>query len=103
MADVDKDGNASNEPASRRNAGLLTPLSLLNRVRANDSAAWQRLIDLYRPLVLFWCGRRGLQGPDAEDIAQEVFAASAAGLGSFRRDRLGDTFRGWLRGITRNK
>jgi RNA polymerase sigma-70 factor (ECF subfamily) len=31
-----------------------------------------------------------------------VFRAAMAGLGDFRRDRPGDTFRGWLRGITRN-
>ncbi|HEV3385395.1 MAG TPA: sigma-70 family RNA polymerase sigma factor [Gemmata sp.] len=80
-----------------------TPLSLLDRIRAKDPTAWKRLIDLYRPLVLFWCSRRGLQGPDAEDVSQEVFAASSAGLDGFRRDRPSDTFRGWLRGITRNQ
>jgi DNA-directed RNA polymerase specialized sigma24 family protein len=42
-------------------------------------------------------------GADAEDVSQEVFVAAAAGLDTFRRDRPGDTFRGWLRGITRNK
>jgi RNA polymerase sigma-70 factor (ECF subfamily) len=31
-----------------------------------------------------------------------VFAAVSAGLASFRQDRPGDTFCGWLRGITRN-
>ena len=36
-------------------------------------------------------------------MIQEVFAAVAAGLGGFRHDRPGDTFRGWLRGITRNQ
>ena len=36
-------------------------------------------------------------------MAQEVFAAAARGLDGFRRDRPGDTFRGWLRGIARNQ
>lgn len=80
----------------------VTPLSLLERVRANDPEAWRRLVRLYQPLVLFWCRRGGLHGPDAEDVAQEVFAGAAAGLAGFRRDRPGDSFRGWLRGITRN-
>lgn len=40
---------------------------------------------------------------DVEDVSQEVFAAAAAGLAGFRRDRPGDTFRGWLRGIARNQ
>jgi RNA polymerase sigma-70 factor (ECF subfamily) len=80
-----------------------TPLSLLERARGRDAEAWHRLSGLYRPLVLFWCGRAGVHGADAEDVTQEVFAAAAAGLADFHRDRPGDTFRGWLRGITRNK
>src|SRR5271165_5191580 len=80
-----------------------TSLTLLERVRANDPAAWERLLHLYRPLVLHWCLRRGVTGADAEDVSQEVFAAVVSGLGRFRHDQAGDTFRGWLRGITRNK
>jgi RNA polymerase sigma-70 factor (ECF subfamily) len=38
-----------------------------------------------------------------DDVVQEVFAAAAAGLPTFRHDRPGDTFRGWLRGIARNQ
>jgi RNA polymerase sigma-70 factor (ECF subfamily) len=83
--------------------GQVTPLSLLERVRANDPAAWQRLVELYRPLVLSWCGRAGVNATDAEDVAQEVFASAAAALERFRRDRPGDTFQGWLRAITRNQ
>ena len=81
----------------------VTSLSLLEQLRANDPAAWQRFAALYAPLVRFWCARSGLRGPDAEDVAQEVFAAAAAGLSGFHRDRPGDTLRGWLRGITRNQ
>ena len=40
---------------------------------------------------------------DAADVFQEVFQAVAAHLSAFRRNRAGDTFRGWLRTITRNK
>jgi RNA polymerase sigma-70 factor (ECF subfamily) len=80
-----------------------TPLSLLERARARDNAAWQQLIDLYRPLVSHWCRRASVQGHDAEDVIQEVFAAAAAALHEFRRDRPGDTFRGWLGAITRNQ
>jgi RNA polymerase sigma-70 factor (ECF subfamily) len=83
--------------------GQLTPLSLLERARANDQNAWTRLAALYRPLVLFWCRRANCPAAEAEDVAQDVFAGMAAGLGGFRRDRPGDSFRGWLRGITRNQ
>jgi RNA polymerase sigma-70 factor (ECF subfamily) len=78
-----------------------TPFSLLERLRANDGLAWQRVMQLYAPLVRFWCRRAALGAEDAEDVSQEVFAAAAAGFGGFRRDRPGDSFRGWLRGITR--
>jgi RNA polymerase sigma-70 factor (ECF subfamily) len=38
-----------------------------------------------------------------EDVIQEVFLAAAAGLSSFRHDRPGDTFRGWLRTIAHHE
>ena len=81
----------------------VTSLSLLDKARRHDSAAWRRLVELYRPLVFFWCGRAGCRGADVEDVTQEVFAAAAKGLDRFHRDRPGDTFRGWLRGITHNQ
>jgi RNA polymerase sigma-70 factor, ECF subfamily len=87
----------------RGGSGQETPLSLMERLRADDAAAWRRLMDLYRPLVLFWCVRGGVNSDDAEDVAQGVFAAAATGLDGFRRDRPGDTFRGWLRAITRKQ
>jgi RNA polymerase sigma-70 factor (ECF subfamily) len=80
-----------------------TSLTLLARVRARDEEAWRRLAQLYGPLVECWCGHKGVRGQDADDVRQEVFQAVAAGLDGFRRDRPGDTFRGWLRVITRNK
>jgi len=80
-----------------------TSRSLLERVRDHNQEAWTRLVYLYAPLVIHWCHRWGLQRPDAEDIQQEVFQAVARSLDSFRRDRPGDTFRGWLRVITRRK
>jgi RNA polymerase sigma-70 factor (ECF subfamily) len=79
-----------------------TSLTLLDRLRANDDTAWHVMVKLYGPLVHHWCGRGGVRGADCDDVAQEVFRAAAQGLDSFRRDRPGDSFRGWLRGITRN-
>lgn len=80
-----------------------TSLTLLERVRNREEEAWRRLHYLYSPLVLHWCHHWSVSGQDAEDVQQEVFQAVAVGLTSFHRDRPGDTFRGWLRGITRNK
>jgi RNA polymerase sigma-70 factor (ECF subfamily) len=80
-----------------------TSLSLLQRVRNGEAAGWQRVVDLYAPLVQHWCRRGGVQSADADDLAQEVFQAAAAGIAAFSHDRAGDTFRGWLRNITRHK
>jgi RNA polymerase sigma-70 factor (ECF subfamily) len=79
-----------------------TSLTLLQRLRANDNDAWRVMVQLYTPLVYHWCARGGVRGADADDVVQEVFQAAATHLGAFRRDRPGDSFRGWLRGITRN-
>jgi len=79
-----------------------TSLTLIERVRANEDGAWARLIGLYTPMIRHWCYRVGLQDVDVDDVVQEVCQAALAGFVDFRRDRPGDTFRGWLRVITRN-
>lgn len=80
-----------------------TSRSLLERARANEMAAWQRLVVLYEPLVRHWCRRGGVAPQDVEDVAQEVFAKAFASLGGFRHAAPGDTFRGWLHGVTRHR
>src|SRR5262249_61285976 len=60
------------------------------------------MVHLYTPLLYRWCAGSGLRGADADDVLQEVFRAAATHLDGFRRDRPGDSFRGWLRVITRN-
>ena len=78
-----------------------TSLTLLDRARANEADAWARLVTLYAPLVRHWCLAGGLQPNDVNDVVQEVCRVAFSGLVGFRRDRPGDTFRGWLRTITR--
>ena len=80
-----------------------TSVTLLERVRSRDQDAWQRLLHLYTPLVVYWCRHGGVHAQDAEDVCQGVFQAVAVGLEGFRREHSGQTFRGWLRGITRHK
>jgi RNA polymerase sigma-70 factor (ECF subfamily) len=80
-----------------------TPVSLLVRLRQPDSgAAWQRLVELYTPLLFYWARRLGLQDADAADLVQEVFAQLLGQLGSFE-PRPGKRFRGWLWTVTANK
>jgi len=80
-----------------------TSPSLIERVRQRDEEAWGRLVWLYGPLVDCWIRRKGVSRADAKDIFQEVFSAVASGIDGFRKDRPGDSFRAWLRVITRNK
>jgi RNA polymerase sigma-70 factor (ECF subfamily) len=77
--------------------------SLLNRVRVHDQAAWERLVNLYSPLVFEWCRRGGLQAADAADVGQQVFLSVARGVREFHREGEGGSFRAWLRTITRNR
>ena len=69
-------------------------------MRVHDPEAWRRLSRLYVPLVYRWVRQAGLQESDAADVGQEVFMTVAARISDFRRDRPGDSFRGWLWGIT---
>lgn len=80
-----------------------TSLSLLYRLKANEAAAWDRLVLLYAPLVYHWCRKLQLPDQDAADIFQDVFQSLAAKITTFRKEQPGDTFRGWLRTITHNK
>src|SRR5262245_66284501 len=93
-------GNGSSDGAYTSSG---TSRSLLARVQADESDAWDRLVSLYAPLVLHWCQSGGLRGADAADIFQQVFQSVVVNVGNFRRERAGDTFRGWLRRITQNK
>ena len=80
-----------------------TSSSLLDRVKVRDEAAWRRLVNVYGRLVLYWCRCADIPRADRVDVCQEVFKAVAANIDSFRHDQPGDTFRGWLRTITRSK
>ncbi len=94
--------DSSQQSDRRGQASTATSRSLLDRVKADDTQAWDRLVSLYAPLVLKWCRSR-LKNDEAADVFQEVFQAVATHIGDFRKQLPGDTFRGWLRTITRNK
>lgn len=79
-----------------------TSASLIAGVRAMDDIAWQRFVDLYGPLIYYWCRQSGISDEDARDLVQQVFSKVLSGIGAFRLDGTGSTFRGWLWTITRN-
>ena len=91
------------EGKSEERDSTSTSRSLLARVYRNDAVAWDRLVALYTPLVWHWCRKMALPKQEVSDVFQEVFRSVAVNIRNFHRDRPGDTFRGWLRTITRNK
>src|SRR5690349_14361888 len=92
----------SEAPQALPSSQPATSKTLLERLRDNDGDAWRIMVQLYSPLVCHWATRSGVRGADVEDVAQEVLQAAAMHMDNLRRDRPGDSFRGWLRGITRN-
>ncbi|MGE3805131.1 MAG: RNA polymerase sigma factor, partial [Gemmataceae bacterium] len=81
-----------------------TPISLLERLsRQPDSASWQRLIDLYTPLIRTWLRSYSLQQSDIDDLSQDVLGVLVKELPGFQHNQRAGAFRRWLRRITVNR
>jgi len=75
-----------------------TSSQLLRRLAQPDSDAWQRMCDLYCPLIYLWCRQAGVPSTDIPDLAQEILLAVYKSFGRYEHE----SYRGWLWGITRN-
>jgi RNA polymerase sigma factor (sigma-70 family) len=81
-----------------------TPISLLERLRLRpDPESWQRLVDLYSPLLRDWLRRYAVSHADADDLVQEVLTILVRELPDFRHDLRRGAFRRWLRNILVNR
>ena len=79
-----------------------TSLSLLERLQQQpDDVSWQKLVDIYAPLIGRWLMRSPLQKADHEDLVQEVLKIVVQKLPEFQRRREG-SFRAWLRVVSVN-
>jgi RNA polymerase sigma-70 factor (ECF subfamily) len=77
-----------------------TSLSLLDRAcRESSDGSWERLVDVYSPLLRTWLTRLGVQSADADDLVQEVLVTVARELRAFRHSGRAGAFRSWLRTI----
>ena len=81
-----------------------TSLSLLERLRHSpENEGWNRLADLYTPLIRAWLRRYDVQDSDANDLVQEVLLAVSKDLGKFEHRGQPGAFRGWLKAILINR
>ena len=82
------------------NFSISTSLSLLERSLGGETEAWNRLDDIYAPMIYRWVRECGVQPNDACDLTQDVFVRVFRNLGKFEQGP--GRFRGWLWTITRN-
>lgn len=80
-----------------------TSPSLLARAQEQDDDSWKQIVHLYGPLVAYWCRQATVSASDIDDVVQDIFLSIARELPQFRYDRPGDSFRGWIRVITRRR
>lgn len=76
-----------------------TRQSLLRRAQSGEASAWKDLTELYRPLILGWLSRQGVQARDLEDLSQEVLLTVVKHLPEFQHSGRRGAFRSWLRTI----
>jgi RNA polymerase sigma-70 factor (ECF subfamily) len=80
--------------------GETTRSSVLKAVAdTENTAAWNRLFDLYAGFVFSMARHKGLKPEDADDIVQVVFADLARNLPTFEYDRAKGRFRSYLTGL----
>lgn len=80
-----------------------TSISLLETLKNNvDDAAWQRLVQVYSPLIRGWLRRHSTAEHDLDDLVQEVLTVVVRRLPEFERQPRVGAFRCWLRTITVN-
>lgn len=80
-----------------------TSKSLLERLKSSsDQAAWDRFVEIYAPLIYYWCRQHGVTGQEVADLVQEVLLLLVRRLPEFEYDPK-QRFRGWLRTVTANR
>lgn len=78
-------------------------ISLIDGLRGGSSEAWERMVDLYGPLVRTWCLYSGVPKDKIPDILQEVFLSVYRAADRFEPRESTAGFRGWVWMITKNK
>lgn len=75
-----------------------TPISLLERVKAGDEAAWTEFARKYVSVLEQWCSKWKIQDFDRQDVVQDTLLAVVVGVSNFQRQGTG-SFRAWMKTI----
>lgn len=76
--------------------------TLLTRLKEREPGAWEEFLQVYEAAIRNHALRKGLQQADAEDVTQEVLAATSEKVLSWKLDPKKGKFRGWLSRVVRN-
>jgi RNA polymerase sigma-70 factor, ECF subfamily len=80
-----------------------TSATLLERLSdRSDSLAWNRVVELYSPLIRGWLRHHGVSASDVEDLTQDVLGVVVREVSRFQHNGRPGAFRTWLRTIAVN-
>src|SRR5215831_10872723 len=83
---------------------LPTRQSLLERLRRwDDQESWRDFFDLYWGLLYSTAVKAGLKDTEAQDVVQDTIILVAKKMSEFKYDPAVDSFKGWLRYLTRKR
>lgn len=75
---------------------------LARLIASTDGVEWERLSEIYAPLLARWAARAGVPASDRDDLVQEVLLVVIRRVAEFEHRGPG-AFRAWLRSILANK
>jgi len=88
--------------APLRESIIPTRYSLLSRLQNwDDQESWKDFFDTYWRLIYNAAVNSGLSEAEAQDVVQETVICVAKDIQKFKRDRAKESFKGWLRNLTR--
>lgn len=85
-----------------KDPSTITSRELL-QLKSRDEESWVRLVQKYHSAISFWLLDSGVNASLAADIIQDVWLSALVSISRFQRNNQSDTFRGWLRTITRRR
>jgi len=81
-----------------------TSISFLDELsRDAEGQSWDKLVNLYDPLLRSWLRRYDVQEADIDDLLQDVLMVLMRELPQFQHNQRPGAFRSWLRKIVVNR